>query len=124
MENRSIIMKHSDELSISSSNADVNILQTCRKGLLFQPIPGATINCHRSTEVAEKHSAAAITMETEQAEDGDYYPMFDSGHSTVLTNSMLNCRKVEEHAISIMQAESGVQMASTHKCRETDYAIM
>ena len=128
MENLSIIMKHSDreesdEQSISLSNADVNFyadMQKCDE-LSVQQILGATINCHRSTEVAEKHSAAAITMETEQAEDGDNYPMFDSGYSTVLTNSMLNCRKVEEHAISIMRAESGVQMASTHKCRKTYY---
>ena len=44
-------------------------MQKCDE-LLVQPIPGATINCHRSTEIAVKHSAAAITMETEQAEDG------------------------------------------------------
>ena len=61
-------------------------------------------------------------METEQAEDGDNYPMFDSGYPTVLTNSMLNCRKVEEHAISIMQAEPGVQMMSPHKQKKTYYA--
>ena len=60
-------------------------------------------------------------METAQAEDGDIYALLDSGYSTVLTNSMLNCRKVEEHVISTMQAESGVQMASTHKCRKTHY---
>ena len=58
-------------------------------------------------------------METEQAEDRDKYPMVDSGYSTVLTNSMLNCRKVEKHAVSIMQAESGVKTASTPKCRMT-----
>ena len=46
---------------------------------------------------------------------------FYSGCSTVLTSSMLNCRKVEEHVISIMRAESGVQMESTHKCRKTHY---
>ena len=61
-------------------------------------------------------------METEQAQDRDNYPMFDSGHSTVLTNSLLNCSKVEEHAISIVQAESRVKMASTHKCRNFNSA--
>ncbi len=60
-------------------------------------------------------------METEKAEDRDNYLMSDSGYSTVLTNSMLNCRKFEENAISIMQAEFGVQLASTHKCRRTFY---
>ena len=60
-------------------------------------------------------------MESGRAEDGDNYPMFDSGCSAVLTNSMLNCREVEEHVIQIMQAESGVQMASTHRCRKTYY---
>jgi hypothetical protein len=60
-------------------------------------------------------------LQTAQAEDGIIYPMFDSGCSTVPTSSMLNCRKVEEHVISIMQVESGVQMASTHKCRKTYY---
>ena len=34
---------------------------------------------------------------------------------------MLNCREVEEQVISITQAEAGVQMASTHKCRKTYY---
>ena len=45
-------------------------------------------------EIAEKHSAAAINMETEQAEDGDNYPLFDSGYPTVLTNTMLNAGKL------------------------------
>ncbi len=35
---------------------------------------------------------------------------------------MRNCRGVEEHIIPISQAESGVRMMSTHKCRKTYYA--
>ena len=86
----SIIMKYYDDQSISLSNADVNFIVDVQKReeLLVQPIPGATMNCNRSTEIAEKHSAAAITMETVQAEVGDNYPMFESGYSTVLTNSI------------------------------------
>ena len=71
--------------------------------------------------IPKNHTAAAITLETVQPEDGIIYHMFDSGCSTVLTSSMLNCREVEEHVMSIMQAESGVQMSSTHKCRKTYY---
>jgi hypothetical protein len=47
--------------------------------------------------------------------------MFDSGCSTVLASSMLNWRDVEEHIMSILLAESGAQMLSTHKCRKTYY---
>ena len=95
-----INLKTDDQFNLLSNAVlePIADMQKCDE-LFVQPIPGATINCHRSTEIAVKHSAAAITMETEQAEDGDNYPMFDSGHPTVLTNSMLNCRKVEEHAI-------------------------
>ena len=122
MENLSIIMKYYDEQSILLSNANANFIADVQKReeLLVQPTPGASINYGRSTEIADQY-AAAITMESDQAEDGDNYPLYDSGCSTVLTNSMLNCSKVEEHVISIMQAESGVQMASTHKCRKTYY---
>lgn len=118
-----INLKTDDQFNLLSNAVlePIADMQKCDE-LLVQPIPGATINCHRSTEIAVKHSAAAITMETEQAEDGDNYPMFDSGYPTVLTNSMLNCRKVEEHAISIMQAEPGVQMMSAHKQKKTYYA--
>ena len=68
----------------------------------------------------EIHQAAAVTTET--SDDEDNYPNFDSGCTTVLTNSMRNCREVEEHIIPISQAESGVRMMSTHKCRKTYYA--
>ena len=91
--------------------------------LSVQPSPGAAINYNRSMEIIPKnHTAAAITLETVQPEDGIIYPMFDSGYPTVLTNSMLNCRKVEEHAISIMQAEPGEQIMSAHKQKKTYYA--
>ena len=46
---------------------------------------------------------------------------FDSARPTVLTNSMLNCRQVEEDSIPIMQVESGVQMHSKLKCYKTFY---
>ena len=95
-------------------------MQICKE-LSVQPTPGATTNCHRSMEIIPKRHLAKPPMETAKAEDGDIYAVLDSGYSTVLTNSMLNCRKVEEHVISTMQAESGVQMASTHKCRKTHY---
>jgi hypothetical protein len=66
MENLSIILKYSDDQSISWSNAVVNFIADVQKReeFLVQPIPGATTNCHRSTEIAEKHSGAAITLET------------------------------------------------------------
>ena len=113
-------MKYYDEQSISLSNANVNFIADVQKReeFLIQPTPGATINYNWSTEVADQY-AAAVSMDSDQAEDGDNYPLFDSGCSAVLTNSMLNCREVEEHVIQIMQAESGVQMTSTHKCRNT-----
>ena len=106
------------------SNADVNFdseMQKCDE-LSVQPSPGATINYSQSMDIIPKnHTAAAITLQTAQAEDGIIYPMFDSGCSTVPTSSMFNCMKVEEHVMSIMQVESRVQMSSTHKCRMTCY---
>ena len=96
-------------------------MQKCKE-LSVQPIPGARKNyCRTMGTICAGHSATAISMGTVQAEDGKILPLFYSGCSTVLTSSMLNCRKVEEHVISIMQAESGVQMESTHKCRKTHY---
>ena len=93
MDKHSIFMNlKTDNQFNSLSNAvlePIADMQKCDE-LLVQSIPGASINCHRSTEVAVKYLAAAITMETEQAEDGDNYPMFDSGYPTVLANSMLN----------------------------------
>ena len=65
------------------------------------------------------HSAASISTGNKDAED--IYPNFDSACSTVLTNSMLNCRQVEEHSVPIMLVESGVQMHSTLKCNKTFY---
>ena len=124
MENHSIIKKCAKRQPISLSNADVNFnagMQKCKE-LSVQPIPGARKNyCRTMGTICAGHSAAATSMGTVQAEDGKILPLFYSGCSTVLTSSMLNCRKVEEHVISIMQAESGVQMESTHKCRKTHY---
>ena len=124
MENHSIIKKCADKQSISLNNADVNFnagMQKCKE-LSVQPIPGARKNyCRTMGTICAGHSAAAISMGTVQAEDGKILPLFYSGCSTVLTSSMLDCRNVEEHVISIMQAESGVQMESTHKCRKTHY---
>ena len=120
--NHSIIMNYCDERSILSNKADVNFhaeMQKCDE-LSVQPSYGATIYYSQSMEIIPKnHTAAAITLQTAQAEGGIIYPMFDSGCSTVLTSSMLNCREVKEHVMSIMQAESGVKMSSTHKCRKT-----
>ena len=124
MENHSIIKKCADKQSISLSNADVNFnagMQKCKE-LSVQPIPGAKKNYSRTVgTICARHLAAAISMGTAQAEDGKILPLFYSGCSTVLTSSMLNCREVEEQVISITQAEAGVQMASTHKCRKTYY---
>jgi len=117
-------MNYCDERSILSNNADVNFhaeMQNCDE-LSVQPSPGAAINYNRSMETIPKnHTAAAITLANVQPDDGIIYPMFDSGCSTVLTSSMLNCREVEEHVMSIAQAESGVQMSFTYKCRKTYY---
>ena len=124
MENHSIIKKCADKQSIPLSNADANFnagMQKCKE-LSVQPIPGARKNyCRTMGTICAGHSAAAISMGTVQAEDGKILPLFYSGCSTVLTSSMLNCREVEEHVMSIAQAESGVQMSSTHKCRKTYY---
>ena len=102
MENLSIIMKYSDDQSTSLSNANVNFdaeMQKCDE-LSVQPSPGATIYYSQSMEMIPKnHTAAAITLQTAQAEDGIIYPMFDSGCSTVPTSSMFNCMKVEEHVM-------------------------
>ena len=85
-ENHSIInqfiMNYCDERSILSNNNDVNFhaeMQKCDE-LSVQPSPGATINYSQSMEIIPKnHTAAAITLQTAQAEDGIIYPMFDSG---------------------------------------------
>ena len=49
------------------------------------------------------------------------FPNFDSACSAVLTNSMLNCSAVEAHVATIMQAEFGAKMLSSHKCKKTYY---
>ncbi len=88
--------------------------------LSVQQSPGATVNYSQSMEITPKnHTAVARILQTAQAEDGIIYPMFDSGCSIVPTSNMFNCMKVEEHVMSIMQVESGLQMSSTHKCRKT-----
>ena len=105
MENSSTIMKYYDDQSISLSNANVNFnagMQKCKE-LSVQPIPSARKNyCRTMGTICAGHSAAAKSMGTVQAEDRRILPLFDSGCSTVLTSSMLNCRKIEEHVISIM----------------------
>ena len=108
--------------SISSNNADVNFDADVQKReeLLVQPIPDATRRKLQSMGFTPIiHSAAAISTGNEEAEEN--YPNFDSACSTVLTNSMLNCRQVEEHSVPIMQVESGVQMHSKLKCYKTFY---
>ena len=68
------------------------------------------------------HVAAAITVANAANEPEDLnFPNFDSGCSAVLTNSMLNCSAVEAHVATIMQAEHGAKMLSTHKCKKTYY---
>ena len=123
MENHSIIKKCANQ-PVSLSNADVNFnagMQKCKEQSV-QPIPGAKKNYSRTVEtICARHLAAAISMGSAQAEDGIIFPLYDSGCSTVLTSSMLNCREVEEQVTPITQAEAGVQMESTHKCRKTYY---
>ena len=102
--------KYYDNQSISSNNADVNFDADVQKReeLLVQPIPDATRRNLQSMGFSPIiHSAAAISTGNEEAEEN--YPNFDSACSTVLTNSMLNCRQVEEHSIPIKRAESGVR---------------
>jgi hypothetical protein len=114
--------KYYDNQPISSNNADVNFDADVQKRgeLLVQPIPDAARRNLQSMGLNPIiHSAASITTGNEDAED--IYPNFDSTCSTVLTNSMLNCRQVEEHLIPILQAESGVQMHSTLQCNKTFY---
>ena len=74
-----------------------------RKELAAQSILIATDNLLQSTgTVSEIHQAAAVTTGAVDADDN--YPNFDTACSTVLTNSMRNCREVEEHLVPIMQA--------------------
>ena len=68
------------------------------------------------------HVASAITVAYAASELEDLnFPNFDSACFAVLTNSMLNCSAVEEHIATIMQAESGAKMSSSHKCKKTYY---
>ena len=102
--------KYSDNQSISSNNADVNFDADVQKReeLSVQPIPDATRRNLQSMGLNPIiHSPAFITTGNEDAED--IYPNFGSACSTLLSNSMLNCRQVEERTASIMQAESGVK---------------
>ena len=121
-ENMYYLEKYCDNQSISSNNADVNFDADVQKRaeLSVQPIPDATRSNLQSMGFTPTiHSAAAISTGNEEAEEN--YPNFDSACSTVLTNSMLNCRQVEEHSVPIMQVESGVQMHSKLKCYKTFY---
>ena len=67
MDNHSIFinLKTDDQFNLLSNAVLEPIagMQKCDE-LLVQPIPGATIDCHRSTEIAVKHSAAAVTTNT------------------------------------------------------------
>ena len=122
-ENMYYLEKYSDNQSISSNNADVNFDADVQKReeLSVQPIPDATRRNLQSMGFTPIiHSEAAISTGNEEAEEN--YPNFDLACSTVLTNSMLNCRQVEEHSVPIMQEESGVQMHSTLKCDKTFYS--
>ena len=68
------------------------------------------------------HVASAIIVANAASELEDLnFPNFDSACSAVLTNSMLNCSAVEEHIATIMQADFGAKMSSSHKCKKTYY---
>ena len=110
--------KYCDNQSISSNNADVNFdadVQKRKESLAQPKSDGLSRNCESMGFTPIIHSAAAISTGNEEAEEN--YPNFYSARPTVLTNSMLNCRQVEEDSIPIMQVESGVQMHSTLKCK-------
>ena len=102
-------------------NADVQI----RKDIPVKTISGAifeNFHIHESSLRAicsGTHSAAVTSMDAERLQE--IFPIFDSGCSTVLTDSMLNCRNCEELIIDISQAENGAIMRSTHKCKKTYY---
>jgi hypothetical protein len=123
MDNHSIFMNLKADIRFNSlSNAVLNTIagvQT-RDEVAAQSIPLAKDELIKSMGSLEIHQAAAVTTGT--SEDEDNYSNLDSGCTTLLTNSIHNCREVEEHIISISQAESGVRMMSTHKCRKTYYA--
>ena len=85
-----------------------------RKELVAKSILIATDYLLQSTgTVSEIHQAAAVTTGTIDADD--IYPNFDTACSSMLTNSMRNCREVEEHVAPIMQAESGCQRTSARR---------
>ena len=66
------------------------------------------------------HVASAITVANAASELEDLnFPNLDSACSAELTSSMLNCCAVEEHIATIMQAEFGAKMTSSHKCKKT-----
>ena len=88
--------KYYDTQYTYSNDADVNFDADVQKReeLSVQPIPDATRRNLQSMGFTPIiHSAAAITTGNEEAEES--YPNFDSACSTVLTNSMLNCRQVK-----------------------------
>ena len=68
-----------------------------RKEHSAQGIPKAKDELIKSKGTTDIHQAAAVT--TDEIDDGKNYPYFDSGCTTVLTNSMRNCREVEEHVV-------------------------
>jgi hypothetical protein len=123
MENYSIIMNLKTDIQFNLlSNAVLDTIADVQKREEHsaQSIPVPTDKQTKIMGSFNIHQAAAVT--TEASDDEDNYPNFDSGCTCVLTNSMRNCREVKEHIVAINQAESGVQMMSTHKCRKTYYA--
>ena len=87
--------KYYDTQYTHSNDADVNFDADVqkRKELLAQPtsdVLARNIQSMGFTPII--HSAAEITTGNQEAEEN--YPNFDSAYSTVLTNSMLNCRQV------------------------------
>ena len=95
MENHSIIKKSANRQPISLSSADVNFnagMQKCKE-LPVQPIPGAKKHYSRTAgTICARHLAAAISMGTVQAEDGNILPLVLFG-----LQRLLNCAN-NQHA--------------------------
>ena len=120
--NMYFLEKYNDNQYTYSNDADVNFdadVQKRKESLAQPKSDGLSRNRESMGFTPIIHSAAAISTGNEEAEEN--YPNFYSARPTVLTNSMLNCRQVEEDSITIMQVESGVQMHSKLKCYKTFY---
>ncbi len=132
MENHSIFLNLKTDTQFNSlSNAVVESIAgvQIRKALAAQSNPIATDNLPQSTGTdSEIHQAAAITTGTVDADDNQ--PKFDTACSSVLTNSMRNCRKVGQTVcviakrLRIMWSQLCKRslVSSTHKCTKTYYA--